>query len=205
LGRASKKGPYQGFVLHLLNGFRYHLRNEMTTKRVVVSKNVSPVVKREAYAEWSKLPVSPRKVRAYFDNNIPTAVATRVREKLKWDVFAVAERPELQSKDDEFHYRNARKLKRLLFTRDTDFLDDRRYPLRESPGLFVLNTRNDVDDICFAMEASAFSLVEAYRKIPDFGSQMKATMNLEGHRIRFITKSSEVVELVVPLFPKKRK
>jgi predicted nuclease of predicted toxin-antitoxin system len=177
----------------------------MTPKRIVRSEDVSAVVKRAVNAEWAKLPISPRKVRAYFDNNIPTAVATRVRDKLGWDVFAVAEQPEFQNKDDEFHYQNARNLKRLLFTRDADFLDDRRYPLRESPGLIVLSTRNDVDDIVFAFEAAAISLVEAYRKVPEFGRQMKTTLNLEGHRIRFITKSSEVVELVAPLLSKKRK
>ena len=84
-------------------------------------------------------------------------------------------------------------------------MDDRRYPLRKSPGVIVLSTSNDVDDIFFAVEAAALSLFEAYRKVPEFGRQMKTTMNLEGYRIRFITKSSDVVELVVPLFPKKRK
>jgi predicted nuclease of predicted toxin-antitoxin system len=130
----------------------------MAAKRLVHSQDVSAVVKRAANAEWARLSISPRKLRAYFDNNVPTAVATRVRDKLGWDVFAVAEQTELQSKDDEFHYQNARNLKRLLFTRDADFLDDRRYPLRESPGVIVLSTCNDVDDIFFAVEAAALSL-----------------------------------------------
>jgi hypothetical protein len=54
-------------------------------------------------------------------------------------------------------------------------------------------------------EAAAISLVEVYRKVPESGRQMKTTLNLEGDRIRFITKSSEVVELVTTLLPKKRK
>src|SRR6516162_5054986 len=64
----------------------------MAPKRLVHSEDVSAVVKRAANAEWAKLPISPRKVRAYFDNIIPTALATRVRDKLGWDVFVVAER-----------------------------------------------------------------------------------------------------------------
>jgi hypothetical protein len=79
-------------------------------------------------------------------------------------------------------------------------LDDRRYPLRESPGVIVLSTSNDVDDIFFAVEAAALSLFEAYRKVPEFGRQMKTTMNLEGYRIRFITKSSDVVSEAASCF-----
>jgi hypothetical protein len=81
----------------------------MAAKRLVHSQDVSAVVKRAANAEWARLSISPRKLRAYFDNNVPTAVATRVRDKLGWDVFAVAEQTELQSKDDEFHLSECKK------------------------------------------------------------------------------------------------
>lgn len=134
------------------------------------------------------------------------SVANGVRKNLGWDVLSVQESRELSKREDPFHYAHARKLKRPLFTLDDDFLDDRKYPLRESPGVFVIWARqSDPNDIYFGVELAGWFLEEAFRKVPKFVSAVKVTVTLESQRIRFLTKSSQVVELVAPWFPNRDK
>ena len=127
------------------------------------------------------------------------SIVERVRRSLRWDVLSVQQKRKLSNQEDEFHYANARKLNRILFTLDKDFLDDRRFPLRQSPGVYVLNARqDDPDDIYHAVVVADRSLTEAYRKIPDFHLQSKVLITVEGQRIRYITRESEVHELFAP-------
>lgn len=161
---------------------------------------------REALREWRKLPGPRRKIRAYFDANIPVSVAERARKTLRWDVLSVQESASLSRREDSFHYSHARKLKRLLFTLDRDFLNDLKYPLRQSPGVIVIGARqDDPNDIYFGIELAAWFLEEAFRKVPEFLSGVKVNVTLEAQTIRFLTKDSEVVELVAPWFRKRTK
>ncbi len=139
---------------------------------------------------------SRRKIRADFDANIPAGVAEQVRTKLRWDVLSVQEQPKLTKQEDEFHFANARKLNRLLFTLDKDFLTIAGFPLHQSPGVFVLHARQDApDDIYAAVWVASRQLTDAYRKLPDFHLRSKVFLTLEGQRIRYITRESEVHEL----------
>jgi len=160
---------------------------------------------REALQEWRRLPGPKRKIRAYFDADIPVSVAERARKALGWDVLAIQESPDLSRRDDSFHYSNSRRLKRLLFTLDRDFLDDHKHPLRQSPGVFVIDvSQSDSTDIYFGVELAAWLLEEAFGKIPQFLSGVKFNVTLEAQTIRFLTKESEIVELVAPWFPNRR-
>lgn len=136
------------------------------------------------------------KIRAYLGKDIPAGVAERVRASLHWNVLSVQEEPDLRSREDAFHYANARKLKRVMFTLDNDFLDDHRFPLRQSPGLYVLSARqDDPDDIYAGIVVVNQYLDEAYRRSPTLHLQSKAIVTSEGQRIRFITREREVREL----------
>lgn len=160
---------------------------------------------KKALREWERLPSPKRKIRAYFDADIPASVAERVRKTLGWDVLSVQEDPGLNRRDDTFHYGHSRKLKRLLFTLDRDFLDDKKHPLRESPGVFVIGAQqSDPNDIYFGVELAAWFLEEAFRKVPRFLSGVKVHVTLEAQAIRFLTRDSEVVELMAPWFPNRR-
>lgn len=162
-------------------------------------QDIPIVERRKATKDFDALPTSRRKVRAYFDANIPCSVAERVRTNLHWDLLCAQENPELSKQEDEFHYANARKLSRVLFTLDKDFLDDRRFPLHESPGVHVLHARqDDADDIYAAIWVASRFLTEAYRKLPDIYLRSKVLMTAEGQRLRYITKASEVHELFTP-------
>src|ERR1700691_291821 len=139
--------------------------------------------RRKALRDFDAIMSSRRKVRAYFDANVPSAVASRVRATLGWDVLCVQDHPKMTSQDDEFHYAASRKLNRLLFTLDKDFLNDHRFRLHESPGVFVLQARqDDPDDIYSAILVASRELTEAYRKVPEFYSRTKVFLTLEGRR-----------------------
>ncbi|HEX5474226.1 MAG TPA: DUF5615 family PIN-like protein [Vicinamibacterales bacterium] len=75
--------------------------------------------------------------RVYADANLPAGVVAFMREVLRWDVFFVLEHDDLRRARDIEHYRLARQLGRTLVTLDRDYLDDRRFPPSEGPGVIV--------------------------------------------------------------------
>ena len=76
--------------------------------------------------------------RVYADANVPAGVVTFMRLSLCWDVLFVIEHDDLRRAPDIEHYRLARQLRRTLITMDRDYLDDRRFPPRETAGVLVL-------------------------------------------------------------------
>jgi hypothetical protein len=76
--------------------------------------------------------------RVYVDANVPLPVVTAMRTRLKWDVLFVIEHDELRRATDGAHFRLSRQLRRTLVTLDRDYLDERRFPARESGGVVVL-------------------------------------------------------------------
>jgi hypothetical protein len=76
--------------------------------------------------------------RIYADANVPAGLVQYMRVGLAWDVLFVLEHPELRRARDREHYRLARQLRRTLVTLDRDYLDDRAFPPRESPGVLVV-------------------------------------------------------------------
>jgi len=84
------------------------------------------------------------KWRFYADNNVERALVEHLR-KSDFDVLWIAEEQELRrQQEDRFHYQRARELRRYLLTRDLDFWDDRRHPLKDSPGVLIVTTQ-DID------------------------------------------------------------
>jgi predicted nuclease of predicted toxin-antitoxin system len=76
--------------------------------------------------------------RVYVDANLPSGVVSAMRRELGWDVLFVLEHDDLRRAPDAEHYQRARDLGRTLITLDLDFLDDRRFPPSDSPGVIVL-------------------------------------------------------------------
>jgi hypothetical protein len=76
--------------------------------------------------------------RLYVDANMPAGLVTFMRTHLQWDVLFVIEHDDLRRARDGEHYRLARELRRTLITLDRDYLDDRKFPPRESGGVLVL-------------------------------------------------------------------
>jgi hypothetical protein len=76
--------------------------------------------------------------RLYVDANMPAGLVTFMRTRLQWDVLFVIEHDDLRRAPDGEHYRLARQLRRTLITLDRDYLDDRKFPPRQSGGVLVL-------------------------------------------------------------------
>ncbi len=77
--------------------------------------------------------------RIYVDANVPAGLVDFMRTTLHWDVLFVIEHADLRRARDGEHYRLARQLRRTLITFDRDYLDDRKFPPRESAGVLVLS------------------------------------------------------------------
>jgi hypothetical protein len=69
---------------------------------------------------------------------MPAGLVAFMRTNLLWDVLFVIEHDDLRRARDGEHYRLARQLRRTLITLDRDYLDDRKFPPRESGGVLVL-------------------------------------------------------------------
>ena len=81
--------------------------------------------------------------RVYADANIPSGVVAYMRATLGWDVLFVLEHDDLRRAPDLHHYRLARQLGRTLVTLDRDYIDDRRFPPDESPGVIVFSAPDE--------------------------------------------------------------
>ena len=66
-----------------------------------------------------------------------------MRAQLRWDVLHVIDEPAWRRATDLAHFHRARDLRRTLVTLDHDFLEDRRFPPVDSPGVIVLNGPDD--------------------------------------------------------------
>ena len=81
--------------------------------------------------------------RVYVDANMPAGVVAFMRRQLGWDVLFVMEHDDLRRAPDIVHYYRALEFARTLFTLDRDFLDDKRFPPEESPGVVILSAPDE--------------------------------------------------------------
>jgi predicted nuclease of predicted toxin-antitoxin system len=81
--------------------------------------------------------------RVYVDANLPIGVVTFMRQRLHWDVLFVLEDSALRRAPDRVHFEHALDFGRTLITLDTDFLDDRRFPMEHSPGVIFLSAPDE--------------------------------------------------------------
>lgn len=79
----------------------------------------------------------------YADANVPAPLVAFMRQRLHWDVLHVVDEPEWRRATDVAHFHRARDLRRTLITLDRDFLEDRRFPPVDSPGVVVLWAPDD--------------------------------------------------------------
>ena len=75
--------------------------------------------------------------RVYVDANLPSGLVTAMRHELGWDVLFVLEHDDLRRAPDVVHFRKALEFGRTLLTLDRDFLDDKRFPPNDSPGVVI--------------------------------------------------------------------
>ena len=81
------------------------------------------------------------KWRIYADNNMSRDVVEHLRIS-SMDVLWVAEVSALRHREDRFHYEKARQMGRYLLTNDIGFWNDKKYPVKDSPGVILLMTED---------------------------------------------------------------
>ncbi len=108
----------------------------------------------------------------YADANVPAPIVTFMRDRLAWDVLHVTDEPEWRRAPDLAHFHRARDLRRTLVTLDRDFLEDRRFPPVDSPGVIVLWAPDDR-----RLRALLFEVDTYLRRLP-------VTAPLAGRKLR---------------------
>ncbi len=107
-----------------------------------------------------------RKARFLVDESLGEEAALLLRN-LGWNAVFVTDL-NLQSKDDRTVFSAAWKTRRVLFTHDRDFLDNRRFPHHRNPGVvvFVVGASGGDDDRLLR----AVFLAQAYIRVwgPDY-------------------------------------
>ena len=112
--------------------------------------------------------------RVYVDANMPARLVSLMRTLLKWDVLFVMEHDELRRASDTLHFRLAGQFRRTLVTLDRDYLDDRKFPPGESPGVLVLTAPNENGLAALLKRLDR----DAFRAAPDVPA-----LPFEGHKL----------------------
>ena len=114
--------------------------------------------------------------RVYVDANVPAGAVAVMRRELGWDVLFVMEHDDLRRAADAEHYRRAREFGRTLITLDRDFLDNRRFPPDESPGVIVMFAPD---------EQGLFSLLERIDR-ETLRTELGEPLSLDGRKIQVV-------------------
>ena len=133
------------------------------------------------------------KWRLYADNNIEREIVDHLRRS-QFDVLWIAEIPKLKrQQDDAFHYRKAAQLSRYLLTKDLDFWDDRKHPLKESAGVIIIATA-DVE-IAKYLPLLLRKLISDYNPTsePLYLDGVKIRLDAEGFAIRMVDHDTQTV------------
>jgi len=88
-----------------------------------------------------------RKPRLYFDEQLPISIVERLQQQHsgKFNVVHAISSGN-SGREDQFHYEFARRTHRILVSRDSHYLDDRKFPLHMSPGVVVIDVSPPNED-----------------------------------------------------------
>ena len=93
----------------------------------------------------------------YLDHDVDSVVAQMLLW-LKHDVETAAD-VGAESQRDEWHFRRAFETKRVLITKDKDYLDHERFPLSQTCGVIIMNIDTSSErEIARALEVIHFVL-----------------------------------------------
>jgi len=133
------------------------------------------------------------KWRFYADNNIEQSIVKFLR-KSNYDVLWITEIPNLRKQqEDIFHYLKAKKLRRYLLTRDLDFWNDQRFPLKNSPGVVIITTEDT--SIVNYLPMLLRKLINDYNILPEplYLDGVKLKLGLESIVIKMVDRDTQRV------------
>jgi predicted nuclease of predicted toxin-antitoxin system len=133
------------------------------------------------------------KWRFYADNNISREIVEYLRRS-DMDVLWITEVPELQrQQDDMFHYRKAAEFQRYLLTNDMDFWNDRKFPIKDSPGVIILAA--DDPSLAKYLPVLLRKLIRDYNPIPEplYLNKTKIKVSTESLVLKIVDRDTQQV------------
>jgi len=139
-----------------------------------------------------------RKIKLYVDENIPSAVVKFIRDELHWNTKYVCEEKHLQEREDLHHHRKARREKRILLTRDKDYLDPYRFPFHKSAGIIIIEEKN-IEKMTHILRLLSYFLEKILKEKPHQPfSFTKMIASTSGVRLRYQETTGKVKEKFYP-------
>lgn len=133
------------------------------------------------------------KWRFYADNNIEREIVEHLRNS-DIDVLWIVEVPELmKQQDDAFHYRKAKQLGRYLLTKDLDSWNDRQHPLKDSPGVVIIDT--DDTSVAKYLPVLLRKLINDYNRLsePLYLDGVKVKLSRDGIAVKMVDHDTQTV------------
>lgn len=107
-----------------------------------------------------------QKVELYFDENFPAEVIESIKTERKWTKrFRILSARDFgnSGRDDRFHFNFCRRKGFTLVTLDDDFMNDRKYPITDTPGIIrIVAGKNQINKI----HAELWNLLAALKHFP---------------------------------------
>jgi predicted nuclease of predicted toxin-antitoxin system len=133
-----------------------------------------------------KLPYAGQKLHLYADENLPLPLIEALRSDSRWRrkvSIRTASEAGNANRDDAFHFEYCRSEGLILVTLDTDFWDDRAFPLGDRlPAIIIIDARSG-DDIAGNLEA-ILSFLTAIPFPNDVAGDSKFKVSNEGAVMR---------------------
>ncbi len=146
---------------------------------------------------WSKITPPKRKVKLFLDRNIPEELKEAVKASRVFKVTGFAG----ENDSDEFIWNTAKRLNAIILSLDKgDFWNDKKFPLRESPGVILIASREQSVDVhIYALNRffTQMDIVGVIRMGSDLLKQSKYKVSIGGFNHKYITRegSAEVVNI----------
>jgi hypothetical protein len=125
------------------------------------------------------------KWRLYADEDIEKATIDELR-KADFNVLWVNEHKNLKGKEDKFHFLKSRQLGLYFLTRDMDFWDNFKYPLRNCPNIIIVQNKDPriTADMLKSFRTIGYSYFSPQGSIRD--TQIKFRISEKGITFRYI-------------------
>ena len=140
---------------------------------------------KKGFKEFLKITPPKRKVKLFLDRNIPEELKEGLKAYDRLKVIGVAG----ANDSDEFIWGAAKRKKAIIISLDKgDFWNDTKFPLRESPGVILLASREQSIDVQITALSRFFGiLIGGIRSYPDFFQKSKYRISTSGFVHKFIT------------------
>lgn len=139
------------------------------------------------YWEWTP----PKcKIKIFLDKNLPEEIIDVFRElKDTFKIIGIG----TDREEDKVIFNKAKKQNALIITRDIGFWDDKKFPLKDSPGILIVRGKTISDiDYAIGLFLAHIDIIEAIRKIPDWAKHMRWKVSSSGYVQKILTYDGKV-------------